>query len=85
MAKALKNVMMEDEENQEHKKLLKGADYLAADSECWRQYRAGSRDEYFRDAIMNRKPNIESGKELLTPACMQLYDYFFRYVERLDF
>ena len=85
MAEALKNVMMEDEKNQEHKKLLKGADYLAADSECWRQYRAGSRDEYFRTAIMERKANIDSGKELITPVCGQLYDYFFKYVERLDF
>ena len=51
------------------KSLIKGADYLSADSECWRQYIAGSRDDYFLGAMLRRIPKINSGDVLLTPAC----------------
>lgn len=76
MEEALKDVMMEDANNLCYKKLLKGADYLAADSECWRQYRAGSKDKYLQEAVTKRRENIESGKDFLTPICYQLHDYF---------
>lgn len=46
-AKRILEVMMEDESNLSSKKLLKRADYLSADSECYRQIKAGSNDEYF--------------------------------------
>lgn len=83
IAKKLQEVMFEDESNKKYKKLLKGADYLSADSECWRQYKAGSRDEYFLGAIIRRKSKIESGDILLTPVCRQLYEYFKEYAEGL--
>lgn len=80
----LKEVMFEDEANQQYKKLLKGADYLSADSECWRQLKAGTRDEYFPWAINNRITKIESGEVLLTPVCHQLFDYFLEYAKSLN-
>lgn len=83
LAKKLQDVMFEDEANKEYKKLLKGADYLSADSECWRQYKAGSRDEYFLGAIRRRLPKIESGNVLLTPVCGELFNYFLEYAEGL--
>ncbi len=83
LAKKLKEVMFEDEANVKYKKLLKGADYLSADSECWRQYKAGTRDEYFLGAINRRRPKIESGDVLLTPVCGKLYKEFYEYATSL--
>lgn len=51
-SEAIQSVMMEDEANQADKKLLKRADYLSADSECYRQLVAGSSDEYFREHVI---------------------------------
>lgn len=81
---SLRNVMFEEEENQEFHALIKGADYLSADSECWRQYKAGSRDEYFRNATLKRRERIKMGKETLTPACAELYEYFVEYEKGLN-
>lgn len=83
LALKFKQVMFEDESNKEYKKLLKGADYLSADSECWRQYKAGSNDEYFLKAIYRRKNGIESGKVLLTPICGELFEYYKSFAESL--
>ena len=76
--------MFEDPSNFKYKKLVKGADYLSADSECWRQYKAGSRDEYFLNAIHRRKKAIDAGDVLLTPVCRELYNYFVEYAENLN-
>jgi 5'-deoxynucleotidase YfbR-like HD superfamily hydrolase len=84
IAHALKKVMLEDEKNKEFKRLIKGADYLAADSECWRQYKAGTRDEYFKKATLERKERLDSGIEFITPTCRQLYDYFVEYEQGLN-
>lgn len=83
LAQKLQEVMFEDETNKKYKKLLKGADYLSADSECWRQYKAGTRDEYFLGAINRRKLKIESGEVLLTPVCGELYKEFSEYAKSL--
>ena len=81
----LRDVMFEDEQNiDKHKALIKGADYLSADSECWRQYVLGSRDIYFKEAIERRLPDIESGKVTLTPECRKLFDYFRTYAAKLN-
>lgn len=80
----LKKVMFEDEENVSYKKLIKGADYLSADSECWRFCISGTRDRYFQKAINGRKSKIESGKVLLTPTCGQLHEYFKSYINNLN-
>lgn len=77
-------VMIEELAGKDEYKLLKGADYLSADSECYRQYRAGSRDDYFLGAMYRRIPKIESGEVALTPVCHELYNYFVSYAERLN-
>lgn len=53
MAKALRAVMLEDEDNAHLKVFLKKADSLAAYVECWREIDAGSRHYYYRDVIKN--------------------------------
>lgn len=72
----LKEVSMEEEANQQFKALMKGADYLSADAEIWRQYVSGTRDDYFLGAILRRQPGIESGKVLLTPVCGELHKFY---------
>lgn len=80
----LRDVMFEEEQNiAQHKALIKGADYLSADSECWRQYVLGSRDPYFERAIIGRIPSIEDGSVALTPCCKQLFQYFINYAKKL--
>lgn len=84
LSKKMQEEMFEDDTNAEFKSLIKGADYLSADSECWRQYIAGSRDDYFLGALKRRIPKINSGEVLLTPACRDLYNYFVQYAEKLN-
>lgn len=84
LANKLKDVMFEDEANKAYKKLIKGADYLSADSECWRQYKMGTRDQYFLGAIKRRFAKINSGEVLLTPICGELFNYFLSFAENLD-
>lgn len=85
LAEKLKDVMFEDEANKAYKKLLKGADYLSADGECWRQYKAGSRDEYFITVpLENDLIKIETQQVLMTPVCRQLFDMFYNYAKSLN-
>ncbi len=84
LATKLQEAMFEDETNVEFKRLIKGADYLSADSECWRQYIAGCRDKYFLEAMNKRLEKINLGEVLLTPACKELYNYFVEYAEKLN-
>lgn len=81
MSKALKTIMMEDESNVEFKRIMKGADYLSADRECWRQFVAGSRDVYFYYAIEGRKEKIESGAVALPPENKKLHEFFLKYAK----
>lgn len=53
LRKSIKEIMMEEQDAKAYKKLLKSADYLSADSECWRQLVAGSRDNYFKRVLCN--------------------------------
>lgn len=77
LAKKIHEVMFEEPQNvEEHKALIKGADYLSADTECWLQYQLGSRDPYFWGAILRRQPGIDNGSIVLTPLCGQLQQYF---------
>lgn len=84
MKEKMRAVMFEDESNiAKHKALIKGGDYLSADSECWRQYVLGSRDPYFKKAMDRRLDGIKSGKVTLTPCCKMLFDYFRSYANKL--
>ena len=78
LVKAVKEVMVEDEENKELKNMLKPADYRSADSECYRNYMSGSRDPYFAEAILGNKVQCTS------KAGMELHEYFVEYVKKLN-
>ena len=64
---------------------MKGADYLSADSECWRQYVAGSREAYFLTSpIMGFDKQLEEGKKSqLPPMAKKLHYKFMKYAERV--
>lgn len=82
IANKIRNRLIEEEENPEVRKLMKGADYLSADSECWRQYIAGSRDEYFFEtAIKNFDTELENRKYELPLACFLMHQYFYEYAQ----
>lgn len=68
---ALKKVMMEDKENAEFKPLLKGADYLSATSEIWRQYM----DPTFAETMVRQGNQFSSdGKVQVTESAKKLYE-----------
>lgn len=85
LAKRIKDVMFEEESNLPHKRLMKGADYLSADSECWRQYVGGSRDPYFlTSAILGFDNSLITGsKAQLTPLAKMLHDEMKLYAKRV--
>jgi len=77
MAEAIKKVMMEEEVNREVKSFLKQADYFSADSECYRQLIAGSKDKYFLNVL--NKSYIR--KENLSPAFRQTLEAMYQEVK----
>ena len=84
LAKKIRSVMFEEESNSSYHGLMKAADYLSADSECWRQYLAGSRDPYFlKPGITGYDEKLNSGKFFLPAVCRQLHDYFLKYAEHV--
>lgn len=85
LAEKIKNVMYEEGDNLEYKTLLKGADYLSADSECWRQYVAGSREPYFLASAIRGFDNqlITGYKARLTPIAKELHVEMMHYSERV--
>lgn len=85
VAKKIHEVMFEEPQNvDQHKAIIKGADYLSADTECWLQYQLGSRDPYFWGAILRRQPGIDNGSVALTPLCGQLQQYFKDFCKKLN-
>lgn len=80
----LQKLLTEIDKNEQTHRLIKGADYLSADSECWRQYVAGSRDPYFRGAINRRTVKIDNREVILTPECKKLFEYFLGYARGLN-
>lgn len=80
MSNKIRSVMFEEESNSSFHGLMKSADYLSADSECWRQYLAGSRDPYFYNpGIVGYDEKLKKGKFFLPPICKQLHNYFLKY------
>lgn len=77
LAKALREVMFEDESNAAYKKKVKEADYLSADCECYRNLVAGTRDTYFVGAI-SRKLNDDA-----TDLYVEVHKYFEDYAQNL--
>ena len=84
IANSIRDVMMEEECNRPLYKLMKAADYLSADSECWRQYIAGSREPYyFKSAILGFEKNLTAKKYILPPICRTLHDYYRQYAKNV--
>lgn len=53
MAKAIRSVMLEDEENAQYKAFLKKSDNFSAYVECWREIDAGSHHYYYKNVVNN--------------------------------
>ena len=82
LADKLRSVMFEEESNSSYHGIMKSADYLSADSECWRQYIAGSRDPYFfKSAIMGFDEKLKNGTYYLPKMSYQLHEYYKKYSE----
>lgn len=82
LAAKLRSVMFEEEANSYFHSIMKSADYLSADSECWRQYIAGSRDPYFLEsAIMGFDKNLKNGTFYLPESCNQLHEFYLKYAQ----
>lgn len=81
----IKEVMFEEDDNLEYKTLLKGADYLSADTECWRQYEAGSRHPYYlANAIKGFDNQLITGyKAKLPPIAKAMHDEIMHYAEQV--
>ena len=83
-AKALREIMFENEENAEFKKLMKGADYMSAISEIWRQLKAGTRDESFVSALQGQVSKFKTGVAEITPNTKKLMDGIVKYANGLN-
>lgn len=67
LSQKLKEMMFEAPENEKFKALIKGADYMSAISEIWRQLKAGTRDERLVTAMEGHFPKFEAGIAKFTP------------------
>ena len=66
---ALQKIMFEEEGNEEFKTLMKGADYMSAVSEIWRQ----RQDNQFSRAMLNHGKKFENGIAKITDSAETLY------------
>lgn len=82
---ALKEVMFEEGNNAEFKKLLKGADYMSAVSEIWRQLKAGTRDASFKEAWKGHLEKFTRGIAELTPSTRLLLEEMSDFEKLLNF
>lgn len=83
--KAVKSVMFETEENSKYKTLIKGADYISAVSEIWRQFKSGTRDHAFIDAMEHHKRKFENSEiTKLTSSFKEFYEWLQEYAESLQ-
>ena len=69
----VKDVMMEETINRNIKPFLKGADYLSASAECYRNIIGGTRDFNFYRALMLTDRLAEEGKIRMTPEAREFY------------
>lgn len=82
--KALKELVSDSAENNKLKALIKGADYISAVSEIWRQLVAGSRDEEFVSSIDVHTEKFNKGIAEFTPVSKELYDWMEDYARKLN-
>lgn len=83
-ANSLREVMFEDEQNLKFKKLMKGADYMSAVSEIWRQLKAGTRDDSFSYALRGHVKKFEANIAELTPVTKELLDWMVNFAKSLN-
>lgn len=83
-ANALKEVMFEDEQNAKFKRLMKGADYMSAVSEIWRQLKAGTIDNWFFEALRGHVKKFEKGIAELTPNTKELLNWMVEFANRVE-
>lgn len=76
MEKRTREVIFEAEENFSVIPLIKGADYMSAVAECYRQYKGGSLDEYFYEAIKGHLFQMEEKLIQIPPTCQKLMYYY---------
>lgn len=81
---ALENVMFETSENASFKVLIKGADYMSAIAEIWRQLKAGTRDEDFVRAMGGHFPKFKAGLAEFTPGTEKFAYKMFSYAQSLN-
>ena len=83
-ANSLREVMFEDEQNLKFKKLMKGADYMSAVSEIWRQLKAGTRDDSFAYALRGHVKKFEANIAELTPVTKEILDWMVDFAKSLN-
>ena len=84
VAIALREIMFESEENAKFKKLMKGADYMSAASEIWRQLKAGTRDDSFVRAFRGQVSKFETGVAEITPSTEELLGKMVKFANSLN-
>ncbi|MBE5820600.1 MAG: HD domain-containing protein [Clostridiales bacterium] len=78
LEKSLREVMLEDEINAAYKKRIKEADYISAESECYRNLLSGSRDPYFAEVIERRKFDHN-----VTDLCDCVHGHFVEFAKKV--
>jgi len=84
VVKNLKEVMFEEANNLKFKQLMKGADYMSAVSEIWRQLKAGTIDNWFFEALRGHVKKFENGIAEITPTTKQLLDWMVDFANRVE-
>lgn len=80
--KALNSVMYELPEQVDIKRALKGADYMSAVSEIWRQFKAGTRDDSLLKAMLGHEKKFDTVADV-PPNQRNLFNEMSDYVNKL--
>ena len=81
---AVKELMSMHDSDNSIRALIKGADYMSAVSEIWRQLKAGTRDEAFISSIDVHTEKFNTGIAEFTPSTKELYDWMVKYANELN-
>lgn len=76
---AVKSVMLESKENEEYKKIIKGADYLSAATEIWRQFE----DRNFLIAMSGLEKKFESPNIEISETGMKVYKEMLEQIKKI--
>ena len=85
VTKRIKDVGLEEECNIQYKKLMKGADYLSADSECGLHYLSGVKEKYFKNTpLQNDLQKIETGEVDMPKVGKEFFDTIYAFAKSLN-